>query len=254
MIRNSGNEPLQITSVRATGDFSQTNACGAVLAPGEQCTLSITFSPSAPGERRGSVEILNSSPEDSKTVALAGLGADFGLAVAQKTFTVSPGQSATTTLTLAPLYGFVGEVSLACAGAPPRSTCSIEPSRAALNGTGEATATLSIQTTAPACALPRNPGRDTPTFPHGAGNALTWLAVLGMLACSSSLLRRRCARMGLAGVLGIAVLWSSCAGGGGAPVSSAPFLSGTPPGTYALAVEATFGTITHSETVTLVVR
>jgi hypothetical protein len=252
-VANTGNEPLEITDIRATGDFSQTNACGTALPPGGECTLNITFIPSFPGEHRGSVDILNSSPEDSKSVALAGLGADFALTAAQKTLSVTAGQSATMSLTLTPLYGFVGEVSLACVGAPLLSTCTVEPAKVALNGTGEVTTTLTVQTTAASLAPPRHRVQRWPALLNGIGrvSALSMALAVWILAALS--LRRRRSIPFAAAVLS-AFLWASCGGGAVAPPPPAPSQPGTPIGTYTLTVEASFGARAHSETITLTVR
>jgi hypothetical protein len=42
-LTNPGDTPVGITSIVASGDFGQTNTCGALVAPGASCTISITF-------------------------------------------------------------------------------------------------------------------------------------------------------------------------------------------------------------------
>jgi hypothetical protein len=48
------------------------------------------------------------------------------------------------TLTLSPLGGLTGTVSLSCSGVPSHTTCSISPSSVTLNGTSSAQATVTI--------------------------------------------------------------------------------------------------------------
>lgn len=47
---------LGIASIAVTGadsgDFAETNACGASVAAGANCTISVTFTPSAVGSLR----------------------------------------------------------------------------------------------------------------------------------------------------------------------------------------------------------
>src|SRR6266700_1364920 len=44
-LTNTGNGPLNISSISASGDFAQTNTCGTSVAAGAQCTVSVTFTP-----------------------------------------------------------------------------------------------------------------------------------------------------------------------------------------------------------------
>src|SRR6202007_1945088 len=50
-LSNSGAASLTIASIKASGDFEETDNCGtAVPSPGT-CTINVTFTPSAPGVR-----------------------------------------------------------------------------------------------------------------------------------------------------------------------------------------------------------
>jgi hypothetical protein len=62
------------------------------------------------------------------------------------TGTASPGQSATTTLTLTPQNGFSGDVTLTCSGLPSGAICDFSPATVTVNGAA-ATSTLTIITT-----------------------------------------------------------------------------------------------------------
>lgn len=54
-LTNSGTATLTITSIAASGDFAETNTCGASVAAGANCAISITFLPTAPGARTGTL-------------------------------------------------------------------------------------------------------------------------------------------------------------------------------------------------------
>jgi hypothetical protein len=40
------------------GDFAQTNTCGSSIAPGSQCTISVTFTPTVAGIRKAQVDVV----------------------------------------------------------------------------------------------------------------------------------------------------------------------------------------------------
>jgi hypothetical protein len=73
-LTNEGNTALAISSITASGDFTQTNTCGASLAPSVSCTLSVTFTPMASGSRSGSLAITDNASPPTQTVSLTGTG------------------------------------------------------------------------------------------------------------------------------------------------------------------------------------
>jgi Abnormal spindle-like microcephaly-assoc'd, ASPM-SPD-2-Hydin len=73
-VTNSGGAALLISSIGVSnnGDFAATSNCPASLAPNASCTVSITFSPPALGNRAATLNIAtNTAPQ---TVPLAGSG------------------------------------------------------------------------------------------------------------------------------------------------------------------------------------
>ena len=72
---DNGTGAIKVTSVVATGDFSQTNNCRQVLAGGS-CTATVTFTPTALGNRYGSLTFTDDSASSPQTVNLAGVGVD----------------------------------------------------------------------------------------------------------------------------------------------------------------------------------
>jgi hypothetical protein len=66
-----------ISSIVASGDYSQTNNCPATLAALQTCTINVVFTPSAEGSRSGSLTILSNaaaSPTITSVVTLSGTG------------------------------------------------------------------------------------------------------------------------------------------------------------------------------------
>ena len=80
-LHNSGTTALTISSISATGDFAQTNNCGASLAGGMDCQITVTFTPTATGNRAGTLSIAESSSGSPQTVALSGMGTTFPLSL-----------------------------------------------------------------------------------------------------------------------------------------------------------------------------
>lgn len=73
-LNNIGTAPLTITGIAPSGDFSQTNTCPGTLPAGQNCIASVTFDPTAPGTRTGSLAFTFAQGA-AKTVHLSGIGA-----------------------------------------------------------------------------------------------------------------------------------------------------------------------------------
>jgi hypothetical protein len=71
---NSASATLNIGGIAASGPFSATTACGATLAPGTTCTITVTFSPVSAGPQSGAVTISSNSQASPQTVPLSGTG------------------------------------------------------------------------------------------------------------------------------------------------------------------------------------
>jgi hypothetical protein len=71
-LSNVGKATLHITSVSASGDFSQTSTCVGSVGVGDSCTISVTFHPTAEGTRSGTVSIKDDA--GSHHADLSGLG------------------------------------------------------------------------------------------------------------------------------------------------------------------------------------
>jgi sugar lactone lactonase YvrE len=76
-LTNTGNASLTMSSITASGDFSQTHACGATLSASANCTIAVTFKPLGPGTSTGAVVITDNANGSPQTVALSGTGVVF---------------------------------------------------------------------------------------------------------------------------------------------------------------------------------
>jgi len=73
-LSNPGATPLKITSIKISGDFAETNSCPKELTTGKNCTISVTFSPTATGALAGTLTIKDSALSSAQLVALSGTG------------------------------------------------------------------------------------------------------------------------------------------------------------------------------------
>jgi hypothetical protein len=96
-LSNTGNASLGITSIKASGDFSQTNTCGSMVAANASCTLSVTFKPTATGTRTGAVTITDNATPATQTVSLAGTGASAAVVSLSPASLTFPAQAVGTT-------------------------------------------------------------------------------------------------------------------------------------------------------------
>ena len=96
-----GGAPLAITSIVAGGDSSQTNTCPFSLGAGQNCAIAVTFVPSVPGTRTGSITF-NFQSATAKTVNLSGIGTLVSVAPTSLNFgtVLAGGRAASLTVTL----------------------------------------------------------------------------------------------------------------------------------------------------------
>lgn len=352
---NSGDEPLNLSSIAAGSPFAVTNNCPAALAPKLSCTIWTTFVAASTGAVTGAITMIDDAPGSPHTVAISGSGlanfaltasnssatilrgtdkaafalsattsygftgavslscalasgaqcvfnppeltsghwselvvsglaaapnpvslivngasgsqsvslsltiliSDFAITASPSASTITAGQSASSTITLTPLQGFSQPVSLACAGAPPMSTCALASTAVTLNGASASQVTLTIATMARGGLAP-NP-RGNPFLPRlgpgpDLGSTVGWwaAALLMMLGVAPGRMRGR-SRASVA-IVCFLVLSAWACGGGSSGSAPPPASTGTTPGTYTLTVTGSSGSLVHSATVTLLVN
>jgi probable HAF family extracellular repeat protein len=105
-LTNAGTTSLALGTLSISGDFTQTNNCGASLVPSATCTVMVAFAPTAAGDLDGSLTVIAAgvpivvslSGTAPIKVAISSSAATVTTGVAVKlTWTASPGASCTAT-------------------------------------------------------------------------------------------------------------------------------------------------------------
>jgi hypothetical protein len=73
-LTNLASTPLTINSIMTAGGFAQTNNCGSNLVGNANCTISVTFLPSAPGTSNGTLTVTDTAGNSPQTADLIGTG------------------------------------------------------------------------------------------------------------------------------------------------------------------------------------
>lgn len=243
-LTNSGTDALSIGGFSISGPFSQTSTCGSSLSAAANCTVTVSFKPTAVGSQTGILMINHNAAGGPTTISLAGEAIDFAVSAGNGTTsaTITAGQNATYNLTVSSSGGFSGTVALSCTGAPAASTCSLSP--ASLDVPTHNTFVVTVATTARVSGTQSTPGSSSALVPP-----LLWTA-LALLCFFGSASRRRL-RFAFALILLAMAIMPACGGGSG---GTNPPPHGTAPGTYTLTVTATYGSVTRSTNLTLVVN
>jgi hypothetical protein len=72
-LTNEGSTSLDIGNIVASGDFDQVSDCGSV-EPGASCSIRVTFTPTAQGDRNGTLTVSHNAPGSPEKVPLSGEG------------------------------------------------------------------------------------------------------------------------------------------------------------------------------------
>jgi hypothetical protein len=138
-VSNPGSAALNIGSMSVTGTNAgefhlNAGTCGATLAPGGACNLSVSFAPTAPGARNANLAVTDDAAGSPHSVALAGTGttASPSLSVAgspsttvglqvSATSSLSGGSNPTGTVT----FKLFGPTDTACGSALSTSTVAV---------------------------------------------------------------------------------------------------------------------------------
>jgi len=73
-VTNTGNATLEITSITATAEFSQTNNCGSSLAAKAACKVQVSFTPTVAGSKTGLITLTDNAGDSPETMQLLGTG------------------------------------------------------------------------------------------------------------------------------------------------------------------------------------
>ena len=129
-ITNSGVENVTVSSISASGGYSETDNCTAnPIAPGQACTITAVFTPVATGNRTGTITINDSAEGSPHIVTTSGSGVlpvtmsanltfpstNVGSTSAPKTMTLTNNQSQTLNFT----YSTSGDFSAIGSGTSP---------------------------------------------------------------------------------------------------------------------------------------
>jgi Abnormal spindle-like microcephaly-assoc'd, ASPM-SPD-2-Hydin/Beta-propeller repeat/Protein of unknown function (DUF1573) len=251
-LTNSGTAALNISSISASGDFKATSACGGTVAVNASCTVSVTFTPTATGNRTGTLTVTDNAVNNPQTVSLTGTGvADVVIAAGQggsTSATVASGTTATYNLSVSVASGFSGAVSLTCTGAPLYATCTVAPSSLNLASGGTGTFAVTVATSSTQTASVR---QDATIALAGTG-LLSLLSLLFLTRAGRRSTLRMTVLFAAAGLIGLGII--SCGGGGGGGGGSKTVTNTTPPGTYTLTVTASGTGASVSQSLKLVVQ
>lgn len=188
----------------------------------------------------------NASTSPALTITVVAPQPDFAVTDNPATIEVTDGSSGTTTLTVAPAYGFNGTISFACSGLPSKATCSFSPPSVTLNG-NTATTRLTIVAAASTTGVAVNHG--PARHDSRLKSELTVSGLMAGLLFLGSIRRSR----GTLCLLVLFVLSGSVLGCGSSGVYKTT-IPGTPPGTYSVTVTASSSAVSHSTKINLMVQ
>jgi hypothetical protein len=257
-ITNNGTMALLVSGVSVSGDFSESNNCISVVA-GTSCAIAVVFKPTAGGTRSGVLTINDNDASKSQTVTLSGVGSDIqigGAGSAGTSATVTAGQPASYSLSVAPAGGFTGLVTFSCSNLPQNAACSINPPSVNLT-TGSVSVAVTISTSQQQAALAGHGDERI----MGGGSWLALLVLLPLYGLRNGV--RGSKALGWVFVLVILLggaMGAGCGGGssgGGSPTPTPPVTTSvTPQGTYTVSFTATSASAGVSKTIplTLVVQ
>lgn len=96
-VTNASSHTAKFGGIAASGDYLETNTCPSTLNAGQNCTITVSFKPTAAGNRSGTVTLKDNAPgSPTQTIALIGIGATNAVTLLPASLTF-PGQTPGTT-------------------------------------------------------------------------------------------------------------------------------------------------------------
>jgi hypothetical protein len=265
-VQDLGTDPLTISNVAVTGDFTQTNNCGTVAPSGGTCSIQV-IPPSTPtGGQTGILTITDSSPGNPHTVPIVGPPAaastnGFALSSVSAPATVNAGASADYVLEATTGLSFSGSVQFTCTGMPAASTCSVSPNPVSIGGGGPVLVFATVATTARMSSQSNVRDDEVASVQHvPSWSALSSLLLVGIVFAPAVSWRKGTEgrwNLLLSIVLSaISIGTLGCGGGGGSGSAGGGggSMNGTPGGTYTIVITGTSGGIMQSAKLTLTVQ
>jgi hypothetical protein len=154
-LQNNGDAPFTIASVAATSGFVPLSACGNSVQPGFSCSVGVFFDPPNTGDQTGTLTIVDNLPSSPEVVNLTGTGTAITVEAASgssTSATITSGQSATYKMSISPVGGYKGTVTLACSGLPAGFDCSMPSSSVKLDSSAASTITVTVKSTSSTAA------------------------------------------------------------------------------------------------------
>jgi hypothetical protein len=236
-------------SIPPTGEVSfydGTTLLGAVTPTGGVATLTVTtlavgshtLTARSAADTHYAAATSNAVAETITTGSGGSSNGSYSMAASPTAVSIKQGSTGTTTLTITPLNGFTGQVSLSCANLPQYATCSFSPAMVVLSSTTAVTSTLTIGTGTLVGEerAPKLPGRSN------GGMSLAGLMLLpaGLLAGVLALRRRSLKGVRLAALLlTVALGVSALTGCAKVTINGSSSSEVTPVGTTTFTVAAT---------------
>jgi subtilase family serine protease len=270
-LSSTGTSSLTISGITVGGtnssEFSESNNCGASVAVGADCAITVFFTPSAFGTAKATVSIADNASGSPQTISLSGSETEAGsYSLTAAAVSVAPGASGSSAITATGTGGYVGPNTITLstctlatspAGASDLPTCTITGATVSLaagstSGTGGSVSIATTAASSNAVKLGHLNARNSSGVWLGAGGAaLAGLLLLGVPA------RGRKWRT-LLGVFFFAAalgLVSGCGGGGGGGGGGGNSNPGTTAGTYTFTVTGSdAGGTQETATVTVTVN
>jgi Abnormal spindle-like microcephaly-assoc'd, ASPM-SPD-2-Hydin len=90
-LTNTGNATLNISNIATSGDFAvQSSTCGTQVVAGNNCAITIGFTPTAKNSRTGILQLTDNAPNNPQRVTLAGTGLSIALSPTALNFGSEP--------------------------------------------------------------------------------------------------------------------------------------------------------------------